>query len=61
VTWVTAQAPLGVATARADPPVRVESALQPENAEAVVQECGHRNVDQVVIRPQPARWLHMSQ
>lgn len=41
--------------------VRVELALQPEDAAAVVQEFGNRHVYLVVIVQRPARWLHMSQ
>ena len=55
VALVTEQAPFGAATAWAYQPVRVEIALQPEDADAVVQEFGTRKVDPVVIIPQPAR------
>jgi hypothetical protein len=57
---VAAHAPLGMATARANQPLRVAIPFQPEEAEAVVQELGTWEVNQAVIVPHPAPWLHMS-
>jgi class 3 adenylate cyclase len=60
VAAVAEQAPLGVPTARAYQPIRVEITFQPEEADTVVQEFGNWKVNHAVMISYPAHWLHMS-
>jgi hypothetical protein len=60
VALCTEQAPLGMPTARACQPVRVQVTFQPESADAIVQELGNRAITHAGMISQPARWLHMS-
>jgi hypothetical protein len=57
---ITEQAPLAPAALGAFEPLRMPVALQPEQADAVIQEFGHWNVNHAPLIPRSARWLHMS-
>jgi hypothetical protein len=57
---VTAQAPLNTAALGAFAPLRRQGALQPQPADAVIQEFGNWKVYQTPMIPRSARWLHMS-
>jgi len=57
---VAEQALLGLSTARIYQSIRVEMALQPEEADGVVEDLGKRKVNHAVTRPHAAQWLHMS-
>jgi hypothetical protein len=57
---VTEQAPLNTAALGAFEPLRMQVALQPKQADAVIQEFGNWKVYHTPMIPRSARWLHMS-
>ena len=55
------EAALGAMTMRAGKPLRVQVTLQPDEADAVIQPFGHRDIKHIGMIPHSARSLHMSQ
>jgi hypothetical protein len=55
-TW----SPVGAAAAGAEEPARMQVALQPDEADAIIQEVAYRKVNHTPTIPHSARWLHMS-
>jgi hypothetical protein len=57
----TEQVPRGAATAGACEPIRLPVALQPDQADTLIQTFTSRNVEPTSMIPHAARWLYMSQ
>jgi hypothetical protein len=56
----TEQAPLGATTAGACEPIRMQVALQPDQADTLIQKFAYRKIDHMSMILWCARWLHMS-
>jgi hypothetical protein len=54
------QAPLGAAAAGACEPLRMPVALEPDQADPIIQAFAYRKIEQTSMIPRSARWLHMS-
>ena len=58
---VPEESALGAMTVRACKPLRMQVTLQPDEADAVIQQFGNREINHIGMIPRSARWLHMSQ
>jgi hypothetical protein len=56
----TEHTPPGAAAAGAFEPLRLQVALEPAQAETIIQAVAYREIDHTSMIPCSARWLHMS-
>ena len=54
------QASLSATAAGACEPLRMQVTLEPDQTDALIQQCAYRKIDHISMIPRPARWLHMS-